>query len=413
MNGPALNPFHSSTQFKGRFLHLGLTGSVAVYKLFDVLRGWLRLEINVSVTLTKSAEKFVTPLLLRALGAQPVYTDMFGEETFAHLEPGESGGAFIIAPASADFIARAANGFANDMLSCQVLAFPGPIAFAPAMNMKMWLNPAVQENIIRLKERCWELIRPASGEMACGDVGVGRLAQQEEIFLTALKLLSPQDLADVNLMITLGPTKEYWDCARYWSNPSSGKMGCALATAAWLRGADVTVLCNPEMAVYLPQAVKRIGVLNAREMLMAARDNWPRMDWGIFCAAVADFRPDGGKDQAKFKKAGHEAGFSLSMLPNPDILATLAREKSDSQKILAFAAESALDMNELAQLAKDKLKRKKADVLAANRIGPQETAFAGTESALVVVDKIGNEEIWPIQAKADSAWRLLTWLSLL
>lgn len=393
-------------------LHMGITGSVAAYKMCGILRLFLACGLHVSATLTDGAKKFITPLLFRALGAMPVYDGMFtdSDNVFPHLEPGQMGGALLIAPASADFISRAAAGSCADLLSCQALAFPGPRAIAPAMNPAMWENPATRDNIIKLEQRDWKIIRPACGGVACGDTGAGRLAPEGEIFLTALAMLAPQDMAGLSVLVTLGPTREYRDCARFWSNPSSGGMGAALAAAAWLRGAKVTAVCGPGIDFCLPSGISRIDVESARDMLAAAASIWPEMDMGLFCAAVADFRPAECDKNGKLKKTAVPEGYAEEMLPNPDILAILAANRHPGQKILGFAAESADDPKALAGLAIAKLNRKNVDVIAANSIAGEGRAFGNPESGLVVVDKNGSQAIWPTRPKADSAWDLCSWL---
>lgn len=417
-----LNPFGRTGKFVCRRLHTGWTGSVAVYKMCDVLRRFLANGMHVSATITDGAREFITPLLLKALGALPVYSSMFADEAavFPHLEPGQVADAFLVAPASADFIAKAATGSAADLLSCQTLAFNGSIAIAPAMNPRMWQNPATQENIARLAARNWKIITPASGSTACGDLGVGKLASQCEIYLNVLAMLAPQDMIGQNVLVTLGPTREFWDCARFLSNPSSGIMGAALATSAWLRGASVTVIQGSGINIYLPKGINCIGIESARDLWQAANDCWPDASIGMFCAAVADFHPLGGNKSIKIKKASICGNVNLESSPgadaiiplaaNPDILANLAARKKPDQKILGFAAEAAPDRETLLKLATIKMRSKNADLLAANIVTGLDGAFAKEESALLVIDKTGRQEYWPSQAKADSAWELCTWL---
>lgn len=406
-------PFSLTGKFRNKRLHIGITGSVAAYKMCSILRLFLACGLHASATLTEAAQKFVTPLLFRALGANPVYEGMFTDHdsVFPHLEPGQLADALLIAPASADFISRAAAGACGDLLACQTLAFPGPCAIAPAMNPAMWENPATRENMGKLEQRGWKIITPGHGGMACGDIGQGRLAPGEEIFLSLLSLLAPQDMAEDAVLVTMGPTREYRDCARFWSNPSSGAMGAALATAAWLRGARVTAICGPGCDCYLPCGIARVNVESAQDMLTACADVWPDMTVGMFCAAVSDFRPAECEKNLKLKKSGHAQGYSQEMLPNPDILATLAKARHPGQKVLGFAAECANTTEELAALAALKLESKNADVIAANMITGGQGAFAKPQSSLVVVDKTGGQAVWPTQPKADSAWDLCSWLS--
>lgn len=407
-------PFTDSGKFTGRHLHLGVSGSVACYKAAELLRAWRRLELAVSATLTAGAREFVTPLLFASLGAAPVYGDMFepGGDVFAHLEPGQKADAMVVAPATADVLSRLAAGAASDMLSAQALAFAGPLVVAPAMNPRMWAHPATRENAARLRARGVVMVGPDTGEAACGDQGQGRLADISAIFLAALRALAPQDMAGLRVMVTLGPTREPWDGVRYWSNPSSGRMGAALATSAWLRGAEVTAVCGPGVRMRLPVGVTRNDVATASEMFAAARDIWPRMDMGFFSAAVADFSPerpaDGG--EGKFKKSGAGDGFSLSFTPNPDILKSLAAERRPGQRVLGFAAEIVPDMDSLLGLARLKLAHKGADVVAANPVNAGHGAFGAAEASMAVADRNGHEEIWNARSKADIAWDLCSWL---
>ena len=233
-------------------------------------------------------------------------------------------------------------------------------------------------------------------------------AQSDE-FTDSLKMPALSEyLAGKRVMVTVGPTREPWDGVRYWSNPSSGRMGGALAVAAWLRGATVTAVCGPGCPG-LPSEIRRLDVGTAREMFEAAADIWPDMDCGCFCAAVADFSPVPHGPE-KFKKEGAEAGFSVSFAPNPDILRTLAARRRADQRLLGFAAETAPDMDSLLALARAKRARKDADLLAGNCVNSAGCGFGCATNSMAVTDRHGHEEIWPQQNKADVAWDLLTWL---
>lgn len=233
----------------GPRLHLGVCGSVAAYRALDLVRQWQDAGVSVSATLTLSAQKFVTPLTFAALGAAPVYTAPFDDpqapSPFAHLEPGQVAQALVIAPASAATIARLAQGQADELLACQALAFRGKAVIAPAMNPAMWSHPATQANIATLRERGCAVVEPGCGRTACGEEGQGRLADLREIYLAGLRALAPQDMEGIRVMVTLGPTREHWDGLRFWTNPSTGTMGAAVAVAAWLRGARVEAVCGP------------------------------------------------------------------------------------------------------------------------------------------------------------------------
>ncbi len=404
------------TRFTGKRLHLGVSGSIAAFKALELLRQWRDAGLDIGATLTESAQRFVTPLSFAALGASPVHGAMFAEDpaaagdtdVYAHLMPGASAHCYVVAPASATSLARIANGLADEMLSCQVLAFDGPVVIAPAMNPRMWANPATKANWARLREMGHILVPPASGRVACMDEGEGRLADLRAIYLAVLGAVSPKDLAGRSVMITLGPTREYWDGVRYWTNPSTGIMGASLAVAAHLRGATVHAVCGPGVLPgepWLPEGIARHDVVSAKEMFAAASDLWPSMDAGIFSAAVADFSPaPWGKD--KFKKAGHKDGLSLSLTPNPDILQTLAANRKLNQKVIGFAAET----GDLEIQVQDKLTRKKADLVIGNLVGREGSGFASPSNSVLALDYKGRSATWDNMAKPDLAWRILDWL---
>ena len=400
------------TRLQNRRLHLGVSGSIACYKAADLLRHLLSAKINVSATLTSGAQHFVKPLLFSSLGASPVYPEMFtGEETFAHLEPGQSCHALLVAPASANLIARMAAGLAQDMLSTQLLAFAGPVGIAPAMNTLMWQNAATQANIATLKSRSVTIIGPDTGELACGSKGQGRLAPMPCLFAEALRLLAPKDMAGETVLVTLGPTREPWDGVRFWSNPSTGAMGASLALSSWLRGARVYAIAGPgidsDLVPPLP-GLELCKVKTAKEMLFKAEGFWPEVTMGMFTAAVADFAPV-PYGSGKFKKATSPDGINVSFTPNPDILATLSARR-DGKRILGFAAETASDDAELMALARLKLERKGVNVLAANNVRQAGSGFGTGTNAMAVVDRSGRQEHWPLQSKMDVAWDLCTWL---
>lgn len=407
------NPFYYSQRFHDKTLHLGVTGSIACYKALDLMRSLLDLGMKVSVTLTAGGAQFLTPLLFKALGASVVYDELFApDNVFAHLEPGKNADALAIVPASADFLAKVANGIADDMLSSQALAFLGPVLAAPAMNLRMWANPATSANVELLKTRGMVIVGPGKGKLACGEEGAGRLENLALIVLSILKLLSAQDMQGQKVMVTLGPTREPWDGVRFWSNPSSGAMGIALATAAWLRGAKVTAICGPFDGFFLPSDVERIDVITAREMYEAADEKWPQMTMGLFCAAVSDYAPlrPGNKCLGKVSKNELGATMELELAQTPDILSLLARKRTNGQKILGFCAEILPDMQQLAQAVLKKLNAKGADLLAGNLVNPGNSAFGAPAAAMAVADRNGVEEIWSPLPKADIAWDLLSWL---
>jgi phosphopantothenoylcysteine decarboxylase/phosphopantothenate--cysteine ligase len=389
--------------FMGRRVHLGVCGSIAAYKMLDFMRLLLGADCMVSATLTDAATRFVTPLSFEALGANPVYGSMFNakaSDPFGHLEPGEIADAMVIAPATASTMARLANGLADDMLSCQALAFDGPVIVAPAMNPRMWKAPATQRNWAAIKELGFIPVEPDSGLVACGETGTGRFAEYIELLPVVLKAISPQDMAGKKVMVTLGPTREPWDAVRFWSNPSSGTMGACMAVAAWLRGADVTVVSGP-VSLDFHSGIKQARVQTAQQMFDAATDLWPDMDLACCTAAVADYRPvPHGAD--KFKKSGADSGLTVEFNNNPDILRTLGERKAEAQRLMGFAAETSSCREE----AERKLAAKNLDLIACNRIDHEGSGFAVTTNEMFVLDAHGRREQWPNLKKTEVAWRL-------
>ncbi len=401
------------THFRNTRLHLGVAGSIACYKSCDLLRHFLAMGIHVSATLTPGARQFVSPLLFSSLGAMPVYTELFGDsEPFAHLEPGQNCQALLVCPASASLMARMAQGMAQDMLSAQILAFPGPVAVAPAMNTNMWQNRATQDNVAALMRRKVTVIGPDSGDLACGAQGKGRLAPLPELILHTLRLLSEQDMTGTSVLVTMGPTREPWDGVRFWTNPSSGTMGASLALCCWLRGASVHAVAGPGITrAMLPSlpGLELHSVTTAKEMYEQTDCLWDAADMGFFSAAVADFSPV-PYGSGKFKKKDSPDGFAVEFTPNRDILKTMCSKRRQGQKVLGFAAETAPDMQALMELARIKRAGKNADVIAANMVNSKESGFGSATNAMAVADKNGREEIWPLMSKADVAWDLCTWL---
>lgn len=400
-----------------KHIHLGVCGSVAAYKSLELLRAFIKCNIHVSVTLTPSAQKFIQPLSFEALGASKVYKQLFGGEfPFDHLEPGQIADAMVIAPASATTLARLAHGLGDEMLACQALAFDGPVLLAPAMNPKMWANPATNANVETLLERGFFITEPESGIVACKDEGQGRLAQTEKIYYDSLALLTEQDFYGKKVLITLGPTAEKWDAVRVWTNNSTGSMGTALAITAWLRGAEVYIVAGPN-SQYIPKdgRIQYFAVQSAEEMYEKCHELWDHMDYGIFTAAVADFKPMPGIAEneetplfhaVKFKKENHADGFDIRFSANPDILKSIGKIKKPHQKLMGFSAESGSNMDELAQAVRRKLSTKNCDIIVGNFISE---AMGAKTNRVYVADKNGIEESWATMSKADLAWELLSY----
>ena len=387
--------------FLGKRIHLGVSGSVAAYKSLDLLRMFRKAGIEVSVTLTSGAQEFIRGLSYEALGAFKVWEKMYPtmDDTFGHLEPGQAADAMLVAPATASVLARMTHGLADDMLSCQALAFNGPKLVAPAMNPAMWDAPATRDNCRVLAERGVEFIGPDCGDVACGDHGKGRLAPLESIYAHSLRAVAPDDMSGKHVLITLGPTREKWDAVRFWSNPSSGLMGACIAMAAWLRGAKVTVVSGP-VNWWFPAAVDVVKVDSAQQMYEAATDIWPSCTTGCFTAAVADFKPI-PHGEGKFKKAGNDA-LQVDFDTNPDILKTIGSMKKDNQQLIGFAAET----SNIQEAAKGKLERKNLDLIVANPINKPGAGFESSTNSVYVLDRAGRSEEWPDLPKTEVAWRI-------
>lgn len=413
-NYPHFNHYHRKK------IHMGICGSVAAYKMVDLMRHFLAVNIDVSVTLTPSARKFISPLTFESLGASIVYTDMFHSSVspFEHLEPGQIADAMIIAPATASTLARLTAGQADELLACQALAFDKPILLAPAMNPKMWDNPATQQNIEKLVERGYFIVNPEQGLMACEENGMGRLANPYKIYLNTLKLLTEQDLFGKKILITLGPTVEKWDAVRIWSNQSSGNMGMALALVAWLRGAEVHAVAGPNH-LHTPQedGFFYYPIESAQEMFTLSDKLWDDMDMGFFTAAVADFHPTSGIEgtspvtqddfnTTKFKKDDFADGFNINFAPNEDILKNLGEQKQDHQKIMGFAAESAQSTEDEAfiRTVQAKLRHKNCDMMVGNLI---HESMGKNNNRAFIADTQHNGTQVPLMSKHDLAWHLI------
>lgn len=395
--------------FTGKRVHIGVSGSIAAYKSLELMRLLQKQGINISVTLTKSATEFITPLSYSSLGAERVYDEIFSnaekESPYSHLDPGAVSHAFVIAPATASTISRLATGMADDMLSAQALAFNRQLVIAPAMNPRMWSNSATQDNIKTLKKRGHEIVGPDTGTVACGEQGCGKLSSVEEICWHTLRAICRAKGMDLlkgkKILVTMGPTREQWDGVRFWSNLSTGYMGASLAIAAWLRGAEVHAVAGPGVPE-MPKDIILHSVLSAQDMYEKADALWDSSDVGIFTAAVADFSPQPfGKE--KFKKTGQGEGFSIKFEANKDILASLASRKTNNQRVMGFAAET----SDLEKRTREKMKSKNADILVGNKIGEKGTGFGSLSNDVFICRSEGSETRLPRMNKPELAWLLL------
>lgn len=386
----------------GKRFIIGITGGIAAYKTIELIRLLRKAGAEVRVVLTPAAAEFVTPLTLQAISGNVVsqsLLDPHAEFAMGHIELAKWANAVLIAPASADFIARFSVGMANDLLSTICLATCAPIFLAPAMNQQMFHQSITQQNLTALKARGVRLIGPNSGVQACGDVGAGRMSEPTEIF-TALSdfFVQSQDLRDLSVAITAGPTREAIDPVRYISNHSSGKMGFALATAFAERGANVTLISGP-VNLLTPPNVTRVDVTSAQEMCQAALKSAVENQIFIGCAAVADYRLAEVSAQ-KIKKSGEE--LSLKLIRNPDIIAEVAHLSENRPFTVGFAAET----QNLTDYAQDKLQRKNLDMICANDVSGGQ-AFNTDENMLQLFWKTGGKTL-SLKSKTDLARELAT-----
>ncbi|MEX1222452.1 MAG: bifunctional phosphopantothenoylcysteine decarboxylase/phosphopantothenate--cysteine ligase CoaBC [Idiomarina sp.] len=360
---------------------LGVSGGIAAYKTPDLVRRLREQGANVRVVMTQGAAAFITPLTLQAVSGEPVNQDLLdpaAEAAMGHIELAKWADAVLIAPASANTMARLAHGFADDLLSTLCLATAAPLAIAPAMNQQMWAAPAVSANLALLQQRGVAVFGPGSGSQACGDIGAGRMLEPLELVQQLAELLTttPALLSGKHLLITAGPTREAIDPVRYLSNDSSGKMGFALAAQAAAMGARVTLVAGP-CSLPTPAGVDRIDVVSTKDMHQAVMRQVAAADIFIGCAAVADYRPAEVASE-KLKKQQHNE-FTLQLVRNPDILAEVAALENPPITI-GFAAET----NNVEGYAVDKLKRKQLTMIAANDVSDKTIGFNSDNNAVTL-----------------------------
>jgi phosphopantothenoylcysteine decarboxylase/phosphopantothenate--cysteine ligase len=375
------------TRLNNQNILLGITGGIAAYKTPDLVRKLTALGANVRVVLTQSAKEFVSPLALQAVSGNPVGDDLLdrnAEAAMGHIEFAKWADKLLIAPASANFMAKLSHGLADDLLSTLCLATPAPIYIAPAMNQQMWHAPATQTNLHILRSRNIQVFGPAQGEQACGDVGPGRMLEPEELASMLVQNNTDPILEGKHLVITAGPTREEIDPVRYITNHSSGKMGYALAEAALLLGADVTLISGP-VNLSVPAGAKIYQVTSAEEMNQAAMAQLQNCDIFVGCAAVADYKPL-QKIEQKIKKNDNE--LTLTFTKNPDILSNVA-SNPNAPFTVGFAAET----QQVAHYAKEKLTRKNLDMIAANDVSQKGLGFNSEQNALHVYWPDGEKNL--------------------
>ena len=378
---------------------VGISGGIAAYKSAELIRLFKKAGYEVRVCMTAGACEFITPLTLQALSGNPVHKALLDTEAEAgmgHIELARWADLVIIAPATADLIARLRAGMANDLLSTIVLATKAPIHIAPAMNQQMWAHPATQENIAALQQR-HQLHGPAAGEQACGDVGFGRMLEPKELFDAVKKSFADKKLSGHRLLMTAGPTRELLDPVRYLTNRSSGKMGYAIAEAASAMGAEVVLVSGPTR-LSVSNAIRRIDIETADEMLEAVTKEVANADLFISTAAVVDYRL---KEISSIKMKKNSDDLKLDLIQNPDILATTSLANPDLFTV-GFAAET----NDVLKYAAGKLKKKALDLIVANQVGASK-GFDVETNQVDILTANGDHHVIPEMNKSLLAYEIL------
>ncbi|EQM69842.1 MULTISPECIES: bifunctional phosphopantothenoylcysteine decarboxylase/phosphopantothenate--cysteine ligase CoaBC [Pseudomonas] len=386
---------------------LGVGGGIAAYKSAELVRRLRDQGAEVRVVMTHGGREFITPLTLQALSGHPVHLDLLdtaAEAAMGHIELARWADLVLIAPATADLMARLTQGVADDLLTTLVLATDAPVALAPAMNQAMWRDPATQANAEALAKRGLHLFGPASGSQACGDVGLGRMLEADQLAQLAADLFQHKALTGRHVLITAGPTQENIDPVRYITNHSSGKMGFALAEAAVEAGAKVTLITGP-VHLPTPDRVNRIDVVSARDMLAACEAAMP-CDLLIAAAAVADYRPEVVAAHKMKKDPTSGEGLLLQLVRNPDILATLAG-RADRPFSVGFAAET----ENLLEYASRKLKDKNLDLIVANDVANPSIGFNSEENAITIIDRALHQNSFAQTSKGKIARQLIAFIA--
>lgn len=372
------------TNFRhGRKILLGITGGIAAYKIPELIRLITKSGSESEIILTSSAEKFVAPMTLETLSGRKVFTDSIFDSSIPHIKLSKWAEVFVIAPCTANTLAKISHGLADNLLTSAVTAAKCPVLIFPAMNENMYDNPATQENISALKSRGVEVIEPSSGELACGDSGKGRMPEPREILHEIYRALCVHDMTGKKVIVTAGPTHEYIDPVRYISNPSSGKMGVAMARSAWYRGAEVRLIAGPvDVDSY---GMNLIRVTSAENMLDAVKANMSWADYVVKAAAVGDYR---AKEISLHKiKRGDKETLTLELLQNPDISAEAGRLKRPGQILIGFAAET----DNVTENARAKIVRKNLDYILANDVTAENSGFRVNTNTLKLIPRDENE----------------------
>ncbi|MDD5167806.1 MAG: bifunctional phosphopantothenoylcysteine decarboxylase/phosphopantothenate--cysteine ligase CoaBC [Syntrophales bacterium] len=385
---------------KEKNIVLGISGGIAAYKAAELTREMVKKEAQVRVIMTKKAMEFVTPLTFQVLSSHTVFTDMFNQDIYDinHISLAESADILVIAPATANIIGKIASGIADDLLTTVVMATHAPVLICPAMNVNMYTNVILQENIARLKDKGYNFVAPGYGELACKTEGIGRLADLSDIMASVESMLTVKDLCGEKIIVTAGPTREPFDPVRFITNYSSGKMGYALATMASRRGADVTLISGPS-SLPIPKGMAFIPVSSAQQMRDAVMEQLEGATVVIKAAAVADYRPSIQVNSKIKKKKGP---LVVELERNPDIIAEIGKKKGNCI-VVGFAMET----ENLLDNAKAKLKNKNMDLIVANELSEAGAGFQHDTNIIKILGCDGSIESLPIMEKHAAADRIL------
>jgi len=384
----------------GKCVVLGVTGGIAAYKACEIVSRLKKLHANVRVVMTEHACRFVAPLSFETLSGNQVYVSQFDHNwEIEHISLAKSADLMLVAPATANFLGKMANGIADDLMSTTAMAMTAPVLIAPAMNTAMWKNPATQANLKTLSDRGIRFVGPESGFLACGDTDVGRMSEPAKIVEEVIRLLTrKKDLAGKHVMVTAGPTREMLDPVRFLSNRSTGKMGYAIAEAARDRGARVTLVSGPVNLAPV-SGVEMVNIQSTLDLYDQVTTRAKTADVVIQAAAPADFRPE-SVSETKIKKTGDD--MTVHLIPNPDIAAQLGRDKHEGQVLVAFAAET----NDVLENAQKKLLKKNADMIVANDVTMPGAGFAGNTNCVTLITRNDMESL-PLMSKRDVADAIL------
>lgn len=392
---------------KNKCVVLGVTGSIAAYKIASLASSLRKLHCDVQVIMTKNAEQFITPVTFETLTGHKCLTDTFDRNfTFEveHISVAKRADLVLVAPATANIIGKLAHGIADDMLTTTVLACRCPLLLSPAMNTAMYENSVVQDNLVTLKRYGWQIIEPASGRLACGDSGAGKMPEPETLLSYIIRELAyEKDLSGKKILVTAGPTQEAIDPVRYITNHSSGKMGYAIARAAMLRGAEVTLVTGPT-ALTPPPFVDVVPVVSADDMFREVTTCFPLQDAVIKAAAVADYAPTTVSSEKVKKKEGD---MSIPLKRTPDILQYLGEHRREEQRLCGFSMET----EHMLENSRAKLEKKHVDMIAANNLKTDGAGFGTDTNVITLITKAGAEEL-PLMSKDEAAHRILDRLLL-